>query len=122
MGAAQAAGKMIAMGWRPINVTYFSPPPEAEAWVEDIMAMIARNEHRCPRKAHIWRSLFCHALHVDVLDMIAATKALNVTPDEIADALIAMQNCGLLSYEATPGCSCVLVAVCMPCKEPKAVQ
>jgi hypothetical protein len=98
----------------PISVEYHTPPEEAASWIEGIFAMIDRNEHRCPRRARIWRNVFCHALRCDVLDLIAATKALSVTPDEVADTLIAMRDCGLIVFEATPGCGAVLVAVCFP--------
>jgi hypothetical protein len=115
--------EVIAMPVLPISVEHHTPPEEAASWIEGIFAMIDRNEHRCPRRARIWRGLFIHALRCDALDMIAATKTLNVTPDEIADALIAMQNCGLIVYEATPGCSCVLVSVCLPGgKAPRVAQ
>jgi hypothetical protein len=110
------------MGMRAVNIEYHSPPPEAEAWVEAIEAMIDRNQHRNPHRAGVWRSLFREALRVDVLDLVEASCRIGVTPGEIADTLIAMRDCGLLEYEATPGTSCILVSVCMPGRNPRAAM
>jgi hypothetical protein len=110
------------MGWQPINVTYRSPSPEAEAWIADIMAMIDRNAQNHPRIAHVWKTLLRMASHADVIEITDASRRIGVTPNEIADALVGMRDVGLLEYEATPGTSCILVAVCAPGRNPRAAM